>query len=406
VLRQGAEGQARGGLGGPPRSLARARSELRARLESRRAEIEQAILTRVYSISDPRGVSDPDYVNGLRTAVSTAIDHGLASIESTSDRPPSVPPVLLVQARVAARNGIGLDAILRRYFAGYALLGNFLIEETEQGGLLEAAEMKRLLRTQATLFDRLIAAVTEEYSRESEGGVVGSEQQRVERVLRLLRGELIDTSELDYPLDAHHIGLVAVGPDVAEVLRDLTIALDRRLLLVQPDDRTIWAWLGSRRKPGSEDIENIVAASLSPELVLAVGQPAEGLVGWRLTHQQAVAALPVALRGSEKLVRYADVALLASILQDDLLAASLRQLYLAPLECERDGGKVSRETLAAYFRAGRSVSSAAAILGVSRQAVSKRLRAVEGRLGRSLDLCAMELEATLRLNAMQPDKGS
>ena len=43
------------------------------------------------------------------------------------------------------------------------------------------------------------------------------------------------------------------------------------------------------------------------------------------------------MRGPEPFVRYVDVALLAAVLQDDLLATSLRKLYLEPLEAERDG---------------------------------------------------------------------
>jgi DNA-binding PucR family transcriptional regulator len=136
---------------------------------------------------------------------------------------------------------------------------------------------------------------------------------------------------------------------------------------------------------------------LPPGVSLAIGEPGESLSGWRLTHQQARAALPIALRSPEGLVRYADVALLASTLQDDLLSTSLRQLYLVPLEQERDGGETLRETLRAYFAAERNVSSAAAALGVSRQAVNSRLRTIEEKLGRPLGGCAAELETALSM---------
>ena len=52
--------------------------------------------------------------------------------------------------------------VLRRYFAGYTLLGDFVIEESANGGLLKGASLRRQLRTQAGLFDRLVAAVSEE----------------------------------------------------------------------------------------------------------------------------------------------------------------------------------------------------------------------------------------------------
>jgi DNA-binding PucR family transcriptional regulator len=76
---------------------------------------------------------------------------------------------------------------------------------------------------------------------------------------------------------------------------------------------------------------------------------------------------------------------------------SLRQLYLEPLAGERDGGEVLRETLRAYFEAERNVSSAAAALGVKRHTVTNRLRAAEEKLGRSLNVCAGELDVALHL---------
>jgi DNA-binding PucR family transcriptional regulator len=83
--------------------------------------------------------------------------------------------------------------------------------------------------------------------------------------------------------------------------------------------------------------------------------------------------------------------------QDDLLATSLRQLYLEPLAEERDGGETLRETLRAYFAAERNVSSAAAALSVNRHTVTSRLRTIEKRLGRPLSTCATEIDAALRL---------
>ena len=110
--------------------------------------------------------------------------------------------------------------------------------------------------------------------------------------------------------------------------------------------------------------------------------------------------MSVVRRGRERRVRYADVALLASALGDDVLASSLHELYLAPLEGERDGGAALRRTLRAYFAAGRNVSSAAATLGITRQTVSAHLRAIEERIEDSLDNCAAETETALRLREL------
>ena len=381
----------------PKTSLTQTSTALSARLQARRPEIEQAALTRVYAVSDPTEASDPEYAEGLRAAVSAALDYGFTGIERGEERAPPLPAVLLVQARLAARNSITLDTVLRRYFAGYTLLGDFLMQEAEAGDLLGGAALKRVLRAHAALFDRLIAAVTDEYTRESEGRLDTAEQRRAERIERLLAGELLDTSELQYDIDAHHLGVIAAGPSAGEAIRDLAKALDRRLLLIRRSEGTVWAWLGARRTLNVEDLERLLFQSWPPQVSLALGEPGLGITGWRLTHQQARAALPIALRSPQPFIRYADVALLASMLQDDVLATSMRELYLAPLSKERDGGVVLRQTLRAYFTAERNVSSAAAALGVSRQTVINRLRAIEERLTRPLGSCAAEMDAALRL---------
>jgi DNA-binding PucR family transcriptional regulator len=137
---------------------------------------------------------------------------------------------------------------------------------------------------------------------------------------------------------------------------------------------------------------------LTGPIVVTVGEPGEGLSGWRFSHRQAKAALPIAVRKGQSILRYADVVLLASIVRDDLVTTSLRQLYLEPLERARDGGKAARETLRAYFAAERNVSSTAAALGVDRRTVTNRIRAIEGLFGRPIKEFATELETALRLD--------
>ena len=388
-------------MGGRVRSAAKSAgasgsgtAALHDRLQSRKAEIEQAILTRVHAVSDPSEVSDPTYAEGLRAAVGAAIDYGLEGIQSSERNPPPIPPALLVQARIAARSGVGLDTVLRRYCAGYALLGDFLIEEAQEA--LQGQALKRLLRMQASLFDRVLAAVSEEHRRDRQSRPDTSERHRFEVVQRLLDGEPLEAAELAYDFEATHLGLIAQGPKAAESIRALSRALDRRLLLVCPDEQTAWAWLAGRRLDLAEVRATVDAAAL-PGTSLALGEPGKGLAGWRFSHRQARAALQIAVRSGEPVVRYADVALLASILQDDLLVSSLRQFYLEPLSNGRDGGEAAKATLRSYFASGRNVSSAAAALGVSRKTIASRMRVIEGRLGRTIDDCATDVEVAIRL---------
>jgi hypothetical protein len=372
------------------------------RLEARKPELEQTVLTRVHGVGD--SIADPEYALGLKAAVNAAVSYGLSALEAGGSRAEPVPHELLSQARRAARSGVGLDTVLRRYVAGHALLDDFIVQEAGRGGSLQRSELQRVLQAEAVLFDRLIAALAAEYRREAHSRRQSAEQRRAERVKRLLAGELVDSAELRYQFDGWHLGTIAAGPGAPQAMRDLAGVLDRRLLLLHcPDDETVWAWLGGRRRVDPEDLlESIVPETWPSHLSLALGEPSEGLAGWRLTHRQAAAALPIALRSPQVAVRYADVALLASMLQDDLLATSMRQLYLAPLAEARDGGEVARQTLRAYFAAERNVASAAAALGISRQAVNSRLRTIENTLGRPLGDSATELEVALRIEALDP----
>jgi PucR C-terminal helix-turn-helix domain/GGDEF-like domain len=392
--RRGAGGAA---TAGKPASLEQARTEIAARLRERRAEIEQAVMVRASALLEGTESLDPQFFDGQRTAVIAAVDYGIVSIELGAERAPAVPAIFHSHARLTARSGVSLDTMLRRYFAGYTLLGDFLVREAEecrvQGSVLQC-----VMSGMSTVFERLLTTMTEEYSREAEGGLNSSEERFAARVRRLLDGELVDTGEFDYEFDAWHIGVLAVGAEAPAAIRALAGMLDRRLLLVCSGERPVWAWLGGRRKVAAPDLERMLGSTWPGEVSLAIGEPAEGLSGWRLTHEQARAVLPVALRSSDSYVRYADAALLASMLQDDLLATSLRELYLMPLEGERDGGEVLRRTLRAYFDADRNASSAAAALGVSRHTVTNRLRLVEERIGKRLSAAGGELEAALRLD--------
>ena len=373
--------------------------ELCSRLRGRREEIEGATLARAFALSQRPDAGWPEYAEGLRGAVAAGVEHGIASLEDDEGDAPGVPAVLLAQARLAARSRVGLDTVLRRYMAGHALLVDFVVQET--GGELPPAELKRVLLRLSAVVDRIAAAVSGAYREETEKRSGSRDERRkVERVERLLAGEPLDASGLGYDLDGAHLAMNASGPGALEATKFLARSLDCRLLTVSRRDGSVWIWLGGRSPVDARDLELLLRAEWPPRASLALGEPGEGVGGWRLSHQQARAALPIAVRSPEPYVRYADVALLAAMLQDDLLATSLRRLYLEPLEGERDGGATLRETLRTYFAAGRNAASAAAALGVSRQTVNSRLRGAEERLDRPLDGCAAELQTALRLHAL------
>jgi sugar diacid utilization regulator len=240
----------------------------------------------------------------------------------------------------------------------------------------------------------LVEEIGEEYSREGELRPQSRESRRAGLVEQLLAGELA------FDFDAWHIGLVARGAGAAEAVQDLATAADRRLLKICRREDAVWAWLGGRRRLETTKVQLLAASRMPVESRLAIGEPGRRLAGWRLSHRQAVAAMPVGLRRGDRIVRYKDILLKAPLLQDSTLAASLRQIFLIPLEEEPGGDLTALEILRAYFGHERNVSSAAIAVGISRQTFTRRLRGIEDRLGCPLHTCGAEIEAALDLEQL------
>lgn len=369
-----------------------------------RAEIVQAVRARSESLlAEVRGL-DAEFIEAQRAAVGAAVDYGIEAVEFGEAHCRQVPAIFHAQARLTARSTVSLDMTMRRYFAGYVLLGDFLMREADRCSL-DGRVLQCIMRDTAAVFDRLISTIAEEYQREARGLHSSPDERRAARVRALLSGDLLDAADIDYEFGEWHLGAVAIGDCALAALRDLAQSLDRRLLAVQSDDQVVWAWFGGRLAVEPDTLESVLLSVWPGQLTLALGESGRGLSGWRLTHRQAQAVLPVARRTGSGWVRYADAALLASFLQDDLLVSSLRERYLAPLAGERDGGSILRETLRAFFSADRNASSAAALLGVNRHTVTNRLRIVEERIGRSLTSAGAEIEAALRLHDLEQSGG-
>jgi PucR C-terminal helix-turn-helix domain/GGDEF-like domain len=373
------------------------RRDLLAAVGERRREIAQAILTRIHTIGTSAGAGDPDYLEGLRAAVETAIEHAIEASAGADDRVLPVPAPVLKQARLAARRRTPLETVLRRYLAGHALLGDFIAEQAERQHV-PSGVLRQILRSQALASDRVLAAISLTYAEEDRSTrPLSLEQRRVERVRRLLAGELLDLGGLDYDLDRWHVGLVARGSNGGDLFASLGADLNASKMMVADEDGLFWAWIGLRERPEPDRIAAALPSDLPFRTWVGIGEPGRGQCGWRITHEQARAALLVATRGTERIIRYADVAILASALKDELLTTSLRALYIDPLEEDRATGAILRNTLHAYFAADGNVTSTAAALGVARNTVTNRLRVVEGKIGHLRPWRAAAVALALRL---------
>jgi hypothetical protein len=382
------------------KSLKEVRGLIVRGLRPHRHTIEQAIHARIRRAVPHRTEEDnPDYEAGLQKAIMAIVDYSLEAIEQGPEWAEPIPQDAAAQARRAARAGVDLGTIQRRYFVGHREFGEFVTQELERVGLLSDGEVVNHLRTtQEALLEHLAAVIEHEYNHEQES-MGGS--RRPEIVQRLLSGELVEPTELtelDYEIDTYwHLGLIASGPGIEDIVRTLRGRYRCKLLRVSLNSR-VCAWLGMRQAP-TFDGESLSTRG-HPELSLAIGEPGKGFDGWRLTHHQARAAFAVALRRSERVAWYAEVRLLAAALQNETLARSLTQKYLVPLGTQSDGGVKLRRTLRTYIDLECNATSAAHSLRVGRHTVESRVHTAERLIRSTLRECLPELDVALRLEEL------
>jgi AcrR family transcriptional regulator len=144
------------------------------RLRARRSEIDNAIFERVSDLApEAVGLTDPEYLAGLRAAVTAVVDYGLTGYEQNTGSPAMIPSAAVTQAHRAARAGVDLGTVLRRYVAGHAVLEDFVVQEADcsefQG---QRTVLPRILATSALLLDRLITSIISAYMQAEQAGSI------------------------------------------------------------------------------------------------------------------------------------------------------------------------------------------------------------------------------------------
>ena len=354
---------------------------------------------------EPVSSHDSIYLSGVLEAIAAVLDHALDSIEHGPEWSGPIPEEAAVQARRAARAGVSLGTVLRRYLAAHSCLGEFIARETRRiDGPTEGVALQHLRRTQEALLERLTAAIEQEYEGEFRLLEHSSIERRIEVVHRLLADQPVDSvqvEELNYEIaSSWHLAAISVGGELRRDLWRIKADLDCEVLAVPGGEATTWIWFGAPRKIKVAEVERILAAN--DEGSVAFGGEGMGLAGWRQTHREAKSALLRTRLGVARVVRYADEPLLLAALEDETLGAWLRD-FLAPFRGAPDGGKKLLNTLRAYLDAECNCSSAAAALKVRRQTVRSRLRAAETLLDRPLHECLAELDVALDLHYLLPD---
>jgi PucR-like helix-turn-helix protein len=384
------------------RSVFSTSTDIVQQLRARDDEICQGIYDHIRkSVSDSISDANPAYQQGMRMAIAALVNYVLDGIAAGGHWTQPIPRPAVEQARRAARAGVSLGLILRRYVAAHARLSEFIAEQAAQRGVSnDGFTLQHLRRAQETLLEQLTEAIEHEYSEERERLDASPDQARRTIVCRLLRHEQVSRPEmakLDYGLEHHwHIGVLASGASE----RLVYAAKDKlrcEVLAVVSDDGPIWAWLGSEHRISAQLVIDRLSDSRA---CLAIGEPRLGIDGWRRTHGEALAAWSVAVFREARVIHCASVTLDAALLGNNVLARLHQETYLEPLDNLRDGGRTARKTLHAYFSCEESIASTSAKLNVTRRTVENRLAAISRSLRRPLNACLPEMQVALRLEAL------
>ncbi|HET8814405.1 MAG TPA: helix-turn-helix domain-containing protein [Solirubrobacterales bacterium] len=369
---------------------------LARRLRGRQGEIERALSHTCRKKNSP-AVQDLKYCTEVNAALAAVTEFNFDCIESGDDAATPIPSAAVVQARRAARDGIALDTFLVEVIAAQTLLNEFILQEA---GGMSGENLSSVQALQGSILLRFATELAAEYRLEEVRLDELSSRRLNALVERLLTGAPAPDREVGYNLERWHLGLVVSGGRAMEAARVLAESLGTALLAAPREEGMVWAWLGSSRKVAPRSVQDALTGRPRIDAKVAVGEPGREIEGWRSTHFEAKAAFGVAIHTPVSVTCFSDVALEAIALQMPDLMRSLQAAYLAPLAGSKRRGVTLRQTLRAYFEAGRNASSAAVSLRVSRRTVENRLRLIEQKLGRPLPACGAELELALRLEEL------
>jgi DNA-binding PucR family transcriptional regulator len=335
-------------------------------------------------------------------------------IELSAVRAPSAS---LEYARRRAQRGTPLTALLRAYRLGHTCFSDWVLRElarqTSDVALLTATTLA-MSRIVAGYVDQTSEEIVAAYTRERENWLRNRSAARAARIRDLLSGQRVNVSAteatLGYRLHQYHVGLVCWAGDATAAVDNIT-RLEHAVghvaekagcaadpVFLPRDESSAWAWLPL----GLRDTFDAAAAStggLDDDIYFAFGDAAKDTAGFRLTHQQAVAAQAVALAAepaTPRSVAFSEVAPVAMMLGSADLLRAWVLTTLAGLAADDEHHARLRDTLLVFLRAGGSYKTTAERLTLHKNTVQYRVRKAEESLGRPVGEDQHDVELALR----------
>jgi DNA-binding PucR family transcriptional regulator len=396
-------------------------TELTASVAAAVASRAAAVYEDVYEVilrEIPQLRDDKPVLSLLASSVHSNIDTCLQIMQHQIDLADVRAPATAVEyARRQAQRGTPLTVLLRSYRLGHTRFFDWVLSElarqTDDAQMITAATLD-MSRIVAGYVDQTSEEIVAAYTRERENWLRNRSAARAVRIRGLLSGERTDVraaeATLGYRLRQYHVGAVCWTGDTAASADNIT-RLERALrevagqaacsgdpLFLPRDETSAWAWLPL----GIRDTFACAAAStadVDDDIRFAFGDAEKGTAGFRLTHQQAVAAQAVMLAAGSpapRAVAFREVAPVAMMLgSTDLLRAWVLST-LAGLAADDEHHARLRETLLIFLQARGSYKATAERLTLHKNTVQYRIRKAQESLGRPVGDDRHDVELALR----------
>jgi DNA-binding PucR family transcriptional regulator len=312
------------------------------------------------------------------------------------------PAASLEYARRRAQRGTPLTALLRAYRLGHTCFSDWLLRElarqADDAAMITAATLS-MSRTVAGYVDQTSEEIVAAYTWEREHWLRNRSAARAARIRDLLSGERVNAAAteatLGYRLRQYHVGLVCWAGDATAAVDNVTrlehaishvaaeVAASGDPVFLPRDESSAWAWLplGIRDR---FDAAAAAAAGVDGDLHFAFGDAARGSAGFRLTHQQALAAQAVALAAGRapRVVTFEEVAPVAMMLGSADLLRAWVLATLGGLATDDEHHARLRDTLLVFLQSGGSYKATAEQLTLHKNTVQYRIRKAEESMGR------------------------
>jgi hypothetical protein len=320
-------------------------------------------------------------------------------------------------ARRLAQREVSINALARTYRIGHAQFLATCVEEVaarSYDGAVTTTVIARIVAVSFDYIDRVVEQVITTYQRERDQWLLTRAAAYAARVRALLVDDPADIdvaeSALGYRLRRKHLGVVAWLSGEPGEMHGLTrleqvaaqaaraLEARGRPLFVPRDEALAWIWLplASDAEISREMLEVAFDDGVGSVRV-AAGEPAVGLDGFRLTHDQAQSTYGLALAASPgaRVTTFTEVGALALICADRDAARRWVTATLNDLAIDDEPNARLRETLLTYLTTGSYTVTAKRMM-LHKNTAQYRVGKAEEALGAPIGERRADVELALR----------